>query len=156
LRANLFSIDNLLDLNFINELFENNKNIQKNEIVRNLLNNLATDLIENSMNKIQINKLKTIDDVYNAKETIINFSDKVQQGLNEIRNFLKVKMYNHKSVKKWNSKSEMVIEFLFDYFKKNYDKLPNSNSLYSKDRNIADYISGMTDKFALNIYENIN
>lgn len=156
LRANLFSIDDLLDLNFINELFENNKNIQKNEIVRNLLNNLATDLIENSMNKIQINKLKTIDDVYNAKEGIINFSDKVQKGLNEIRNFLKVKMYNHNSVKKWNSKSEMIIEFLFNYFKKNYDKLPNSNLLYSKDRNIADYISGMTDKFALNIYENIN
>ena len=91
MRANLFSIDNLLDLNFINELFENNKNIQKNEIVRNLLNNLATDLIENSMNKIQINKLKTIDDVYNAKETIINFSDKVQKGLNEIRNFFESK-----------------------------------------------------------------
>ena len=87
MRANLFSIDNLFDLNFINELFENNKSIQKNEIVRNLLNNLTTDLIENSMNKIQINKLKTIDDVYNAKETIINFSDKVQKGLNEIRNF---------------------------------------------------------------------
>ena len=35
----------------MNELFKNNKNIQKNEIVRNLLNNLTTDLIENSMKK---------------------------------------------------------------------------------------------------------
>ena len=156
LRANLFTIDDLFELKFINELFLRNKKINKNEIVRNLLNNLATDLIENSLNKINIDKLETINDVYNSNENIINFSEKVKNGLDEIRNFLKHKMYNHDSIKKWNLKSEKIIESLYNYFLKNYIKIPNPNSSFSKDRNIADYISGMTDKFALNIYKNIN
>ena len=63
--------------------------INKNEVVRKLLNILVTDLIENSQNKINLANIKHIDDVYKKKINIINFSNNVNISLNEIRNFLK-------------------------------------------------------------------
>ena len=155
LRAGLFGLDDLQDIKYFNRMFNKNLKIDKNEIVRKLLNTLVTDLIENSQYKINIEKIKNIDDVYKKKINIINFSNDVNIGLNEIRNFLKIKMYNHESIKKWNINSEKIIKHLFNYFKKNIKQIPNFNKDFNDDRNIADYISGMTDKFALNIYNSI-
>ena len=155
LRAGLFDIKDLLELKYLNKIFKNDSKIKKNEVVRKLLNILVTDLIENSQNKINLANIKNIDDVYKKKINIINFSNNVNIGLNEIRNFLKIKMYNHHSIKKWNINSEKIIYRLYEYFKKNIKKIPNFNKKYNENRNIADYISGMTDKFALNVYNSI-
>ena len=154
LRAGLFCQEELLELKYMKNIF-GKSNSSKDEIVRTLLNILVTDLIENSQNQINIEQIKSIDDVYKKKLNIINFSNDVIVGLNEIRGFLKLKMYNHKSILKWNLNSEKIINVLYDYFKKNLKKIPNFQNIYSDDRNIADYISGMTDKYALNIYETI-
>tara|TARA_B100000963_G_scaffold360477_1_gene391500 strand:+ start:5087 stop:6196 length:1110 start_codon:yes stop_codon:yes gene_type:complete len=155
LRADLFNIDDLLELKYLNKVFKKNKKITKNEIVRKLLNILVTDLIENSQKKIKKEEIKKIDDVYKRNFNLINFSDDVSIGLEEIRNFLNIKMYNHESIRKWNINSENIIKQIFSYFKKNIKKIPNLNKDFSEDRNIADYISGMTDKFALNLYNSI-
>ena len=155
LRAGLFDIKDLLELKYLSKIFQNDLKISKNEIVRKLLNILVTDLIENSQNKINLANIKQIDDVYKKNFNIINFSNDVNIGLNEIRNFLKVKMYNHQSIKKWNINSEKIIHCLYKYFRKNITKIPNFNNKCNENRNIADYISGMTDKFALNVYNSI-
>jgi dGTPase len=155
LRAELFDIEDLFELKYLKKVFNNKNKINKKEIVRKLLNMLVTDLIENSRDKINAEKIKNIDDVYNRNFNIINFSNDVIIGLDEIRNFLKIKMYNHNSIKKWNTNSEEIIKQLFLYFKNNIKKIPNFNKNFSEDRNIADYISGMTDKFALNVYNSI-
>ena len=155
LRAGLFNIEDLLSLKYFKKIFKNNKNIDKNEIVRKLLNILVNDLIESSQIRINVEKIKNIEDVYKKSFDIINFSDEASIGLDEIRVFLKNKMYNHDNIKKWNTNSEKIIMHLFNYFKKNIKKIPNLNDNYNVDRNIADYISGMTDKFALNIYNSV-
>ncbi len=155
LRAGLFNIGDLFELKFLKNIFKNENKITNSEIVRKLLNILVTDLIEKSQDKIKREQIKSVEDVYNKNFNIINFSNDVIIGLNEIRNFLETKMYNHNSIKKWNINSENIIKQLFAYFKKNNKKIPNFNPNFSEDRNIADYISGMTDKFALNIYKSI-
>ncbi len=155
LRAKLFNLEELLDLKYLKNVFSNNIKVNKNELVRNLLNILVTDLIENSKNQISKEQIKNIDDVYKKKFNVINFSNDVNNGLSEIKEFLNIKMYNHVNVKKWNIKSEKIIKKIFKYFKKNPKKIPNINSNFSEERVIADYISGMTDKFALNIYNSI-
>ena len=155
LRAKLFSKKDLFDLKIIKELFHSNQNIDTKGIVRNLLNYLVTDLIETSSEEIRNNNIDSISDVYKKKDNIINFSKGINMGLNEIREFLKDKMYNHSSIKNWNLKSEEIIVKLYNHFKKNYKIIPNANNNFNYDRNIADYISGMTDKFAINIYESI-
>lgn len=156
LRANFFRINELMEIDFFNTLFGKNYNSKPSTFVRNLLNILVTDLIETSMENIKNNNIKSIEEVYKNNSILIDFSKDVKNGLNQIKEFLKVKMYNHPSVTKWNLKSEEIIISLFNFFKNHYDKIPRKNNKYSKERNIADYISGMTDKYALNIYNNLN
>ena len=156
LRANLFCIEDLLNLKYLKNLFKDKVKLSKNELVRNLLNTLITDLIENSQNQIIKEEIKNIEHVYKKNFNVINFSNDVNNGLKEIRDFLKLKMYNHTNVKKWNLKSEKIINELFRYFKKNPKKIPNFNNSSNDERIIADYISGMTDKFALDIYNSLN
>ena len=67
LRAGLFDIKDLLELKYLNKIFKNDSKINKNEVVRKLLNILVTDLIENSQNKINLANIKNIDDVYKKK-----------------------------------------------------------------------------------------
>ncbi len=154
LRAGLFTIDDIMNLKFASIFFDSKKNLNKNNIVRNLLNLLVTDLITCSKKNIKQSKIKDIDDVYENKE-IISFSKNILNGLNEIRDFLKLRMYNHPSIKSWNLKSENIVSDLFKHFINNHSALPSINNKYSLERNISDYLSGMTDKFALNLFNKI-
>lgn len=157
LRAKLFNLEELLKINSINQLLKNQKNITNNKLVRVLINYLVTDLIEQTKKNILENKISTIQDVYNAKFPIVSFSNSAFLLIKDLKNFLKERMYNHSFVKKWNDKSDKVISVLFNYLKKNPDKIikVNKNNNDNMERNISDYISGMTDNYALNFYENI-
>ena len=65
-------------------------------------------------------------------------------------------MYNNKSVLKKNNEGKRIIEKLFDKIKKNPKKFISSEHL-KKDtyRAISDFISGMTDRYAINLYNKI-
>ena len=74
-----------------------------------------------------------------------------------VRFFLKEKMYKNSSVIKNNYTSEKIIRFLFK-------KLLNHNTKFlrrdlikksSRERSVSDYISGMTDRYAINLYKNL-
>ena len=54
-----------------------------------------------------------------------------------------------------NIKSKKMISTIFNYYLINYDKIKEKHSSVSKERNICDFIAGMTDKYAINIYEKI-
>ena len=64
-------------------------------------------------------------------------------------------MYSHKFITKWNIKSEDIVEQLFNYYLKNNDKIKEKHESQSKERNICDFIAGMTDKYALTIYNDL-
>ena len=74
-----------------------------------------------------------------------------------LREFLKNKMYDHPKVKTMNFKAKKIISDLFDLFLDEPYLLPNNwkefNDNSEKYINIADYISGMTDNFAINIHK---
>ena len=71
-----------------------------------------------------------------------------------IKKFLKEKMYYHKSVKEKTSYGKKVIKGLFFKIKKNPRKYININNIKKSDidRSICDFIAGMTDRFAINLY----
>ena len=65
-------------------------------------------------------------------------------------------MYNNINVKIKNNKGKKIVKKLFDVINKNPRKFLNKNQLIiNKNRAIADYISGMTDRFAINLYKKI-
>ena len=100
---------------------------------------------------------KTIDDVYNSKKFIVSFSPKLIKANNQIREFLKLNMYENKSVKEMTDKAEKIIKTLYIYLIKNNKKfLPSDiKNKWGLERSVADFIAGMTDKFAIDLYNKI-
>ena len=87
---------------------------------------------------------------------MVEFSDKIKKSESEIRYFLKTKMYNNKNVLDKNNKGKQIINKLFKKIKQNPKKFISKEQLsLNKYRAISDFISGMTDRYAINLNKNI-
>ena len=66
-------------------------------------------------------------------------------------------MYNHKNVIVNTNRGKMIIGDLFMYLSKNYNKFIKKDILKkeSKERAVADFIAGMTDRYAINLHKKI-
>ena len=160
--ANLFKIKELNEINFFKELlkkyYKKSKNIDGSiliyQMVRDSINLMVKDLIQNSMANFKINKIKKLNDVYRSENKLICFSSSYEKIIEEIRDFLKLKMYKNKKVLKRNNEGKKIIQNLFKVISNNPKKFLTFKSIkHNKYRSIADYISGMTDRFAINIYK---
>ena len=165
LRAGLFTIDNLLSIPFVSKLIK--KHVSKknffreqiiiNQIVRELINYMVIDVIETSKKNIRRFKIQNIQDVYNQNSLIVDFSSNMKKVDKQIKNFLRIMMYNNKKVLTNTLKGKKIIKKLFNFLSKNPKRFIN-NSLSGDDithRDIADFIAGMTDRYAINLYNKI-
>ena len=117
---------------------------------------MVKDLIKNTINNLEINKIKSLKDIYNLKNPIVCFSNKYINIEKEIRFFLRTKMYNNKNVIIKNNKGKKIIRDLFYSIKKKPSKFLTKEQLKNdKHRAIADFISGMTDRFAIKLHKDI-
>jgi len=75
----------------------------------------------------------------------------------QIKDFLKRNMYNHKEVVVNTNRGKKIINDLFKYLLKNHKKQINDEIFKKekKERVIADFIAGMTDRYAINLHEKI-
>ncbi len=106
------------------------------------INNMIFNILENSENT---NDIKMSGDFYDA--------------MIGLRKFMFDNVYLSKNVKKEEDKSKGVVKTLYDYFFNNIDKLPeeylNMLERYGKSRVVCDYIAGMTDRYAIRLFEEI-
>ena len=162
--ANIFSLNDLREINFFNEIYKKNKinlngkasNIVLFQIIRDSINLMVKDLINNTIKNIQINKVTSIKDVYNSRFNLVSFSKHFINIENETKDFLRFKMYNNKKVLFKNNKGKKVLKYLFNKISKKPSKyFSTRNNKSTIFRQISDYISGMTDRFALNLYNKI-
>ena len=117
---------------------------------------MIKDLINNTKNNLNYNKIKTFKDVNKTSFLMVDFSDKVKNSENEIRYFLKTKMYNNKNVLNKNNRGKLIVKNLFNRIRRNPRKFISKEQLSKgKYRAISDFISGMTDRYAINLYNNI-
>ena len=99
------------------------------------------------------NKIKSLKDVSKSNQLIVSFSDKIENSEQEIRSFLRHRMYDNKSVLNKNQRGKMIIKKLFKIIKSNPRKFLTKEQLTKdKYRAISDFISGMTDRYAINLY----
>ena len=115
---------------------------------------MVKDIIKNSIKNIKKYKVKKMSDIYTNVNQIINFSNKFISIEAEIKQFLKNKMYNNKNVMKKNNNGKNIIKSLFKTIITKPKKYIKSSDLKKdKHRAISDYISGMTDRFAIQLYK---
>jgi dGTPase len=128
-------------------------------IVRMLINFEVSDLISETNKKIQKYQIKSVDDVRNAAENIISFSNPTKKLNSQLKMFLFDKMYRHYRMIRMADKARRIVTQLFEVYLSNSDQLPPSFSSKIKEENkmqlVCDYVAGMTDRFALQEFKKL-
>ena len=165
LKSNLFKLDNLKNIPILNKIINlHKKKIKKysidlviRQIIRGIINEMVKDVIKTTKKNLKSYKIKSLNDVYKSDKRLVSFSDNMQKFDKQIKNFLKQKMYFHNKVNSKTNFGRKIISKLFSKIKKNPQKYINikkySNS--KTERIICDYIAGMTDRYAINLYNHI-
>ncbi len=165
LKSNLFKLKDLEKIPILKRIvIKHKKKIKRfsedlvvRQIVREIINEMVKDLIKTTKKNIKKFKIKKLDDVYKSKYPLVTFSNQMKKFDKKIKFFLKLKMYYHKDVKKNTNQGKKIVKKLFLYIKKNPKRYLNV-SKYDKSniaRSICDFIAGMTDRYAINLYNKI-
>ncbi len=91
----------------------------------------------------------------------IMMSEPVAKAMKDLRHFMFENVYTNKNAKSEEAKAEMLMETLYEYYLKNFDKLPQDlKNLVDKngdpkERIVCDYVGAMTDRFAIAMYEEL-
>ena len=130
--------------------------IYLDKIKSTIIDLMIRDLLRNTRKNLNILKINSTRDLTKSNQLIVCFSNKMQNSEKEIRFFLRNKMYNNKTVLIKNQRGKMIIKKLFSIIKSNPRKFLTKEQLTKdKFRAISDFISGMTDRFAINLYNNL-
>jgi dGTPase len=136
----------------VDETYSNIKDSQKiNEVVRRMIHLLIEDVCAQSKKNLDDYQPKSIDNVRGLPH-LIDFSPGVKKEQHELKQFLRRAMYEHPHVDKMTQNAGKTIEKLFAYYIKEPKAIPENFSMDRMDdsaRVIADYIAGMTDRFAI-------
>ncbi len=165
LRANLYTIDDLKNIPILSQIISRHKKFIKKkgtelvirQIIRAIVNEMVKDIITNTKKNIKKEKIKSIKDIYNHNSLIVFFSKEMNLFDLSIKSFLKERMYLSRNVLKKTNMGKKIIKFLFLKIKKNPSKFLKK-SIYQKnnfERNICDFIAGMTDRYAIDLYNSL-
>jgi dGTPase len=127
------------------------------ETVRRMINTLVTDLIRQSEANIGSHSPATLDDVRGAP-AMIAYSPGINEQQRALKNFLRIHLYRHYRVLRMSAKAQRIISDLFGIFMADSRLLPPQfQSLAEQDRAraVADYIAGMTDRYAIREHRRI-
>ena len=120
------------------------------ETVRRMIDTVITDLMRESARKLREHEPRNIDEVRKLP-AIIGFSPAMQKEQAELKRFLRTHLYRHYRVSRMSSKARRIITDLFQAFIAEPDLLPPEFQTRAREdapRAIADYIAGMTDRYA--------
>ncbi|MDM5176236.1 deoxyguanosinetriphosphate triphosphohydrolase [Massilia sp. DJPM01] len=129
------------------------------ETLRRLITVLADDLIETS--GVLLAEAAPADtDAVRASGPLIRFSDPMRKDATELKRFLRANLYRHFKVNRMRVKASRIVRELFDAFMAEPVLLPPDYQLGTGDatrqaRKIADYIAGMTDRYAIREHRRI-
>ena len=118
IKANLFRLEELVEIDFFKNIYRkykkkiNKKNykIATYQIIRDSIDLMIKDLISNTIKNLNQNKIKSRNDLNKTDFLMVDFSDKIKNSDNEIRYFLRSKMYNNKNVLNKNNKGKLIIK----------------------------------------------
>ena len=116
-----------------------------NEALREVYDRLAGDLIRNTQQRLQEEQIHSVDNVRAFPRRLAGFSSQVDAERRQIKEFLRVNVYQNAELDSGKEDAEKIIRGLFEFWMKNPEKLPRSYQ--EKDdplsRIICDYIAGI-------------
>ena len=174
LRAELISIQQLREVPLFNQQYEEVRGRYPelsqrrviHEVVRRLINCQVVDLVQTSMAELARHAPPDLEAVRRRSAPLIAFSDDMRERNLELKRFLRSELYRHYRVHRMSAKAAHIIRSLFDAFMNDPLLLPPDQQRQVKEqestsgdsgraRRIADYVAGMTDRYAIREYERI-
>jgi dGTPase len=165
LRAELFSTDELAEMPILKDCFARvdalypglNYYRRRHEALRRFFGVLVEDVIDVSRKNLADFNPATVADIRNAGRMMIQFSPALWKDLKVIRKFLFERMYRAPAVVEMRHAVTHMIDELFPFYLHNPGELPKqwrkevaeAQSDEALARIVADYIAGMTDRFAI-------
>lgn len=127
--------------------------IEPRQIITALIDMLVTDATESSASRLAEQAPQSADDARKSSALLVGYSDEVYAGKCELKAFLKEHFYYHPRVMRMTDRAERILTDLFELHRSDLSLLPGKVREGEGDddpaRLVADYIAGMTDRFAM-------
>jgi dGTPase len=164
LRAGLFGVTDLADVPLVGPVFRDVASRYPgleeprliHESIRRLIDRMVGDLIGESHSRLAESRVKSADEVRGLKRPVVGFSDEMRRNDRALKEFLFERMYRHYRVNRMSSKARRVVHDLFALYLAEPQCLPREWRELTAGpddpqtaRVAADYLAGMTDRFAL-------
>jgi dGTPase len=164
LRAGLFRIEDLREVPFLAELLQEidsrypslDLSRRIHELTRRVITRFVEDVVAEGDRRIAALSPQTADDIRQAGDTTVCFSKAMSEADASIKRFLYAHMYRHPEVMRVRAQADDVLRDLFARFKAEPELMPEEwqADLATDDeprlaRRVADYIAGMTDRYAI-------
>lgn len=126
--------------------------LKRTEGVRRLINLLVTDLLVTSRINIKRMELSSVAQVRGIKEKVLCFSEEVEKNKSALKKYLFHNFYRHPNVMKVMEEAQKLLADLFEWYAGAGEKMPleyqKIADIVGSRRAAADYVAGMTDRFA--------
>lgn len=133
--------------------------INRHQIIRHLIGMEVTDLITSTSFKLRESSVHSVDELQRLPYNVIGYSIDLVRRNRQLKDFLYKNLYRHHRVMRMAVKAEKVLTDLFIAFQNEPRILPSHiqkmNDERGLERNICDYIAGMTDRFAIDEHQKI-
>ena len=167
-RAGLLSLDQLREQPLFATCFDTVRELYPDlddrrliyEIIRRMIGAVVSDLIEETRRRIDAAKPESIDDVREAGKPLVSMSDAMYEQHLSLKKFLNKHLYRHEQKLAMTREVQAIVQALFSAYMDDVENMPEqfANAASSADgstraRIVADYIAGMTDRYAISAHE---
>lgn len=132
------------------------------EILRRMIGTVVTDLIEETRRRIDEERPASIDDVRDSGKPLVSMSDSGFELHVSLKRFLNEHLYRHEQKLEMTGKVQVMIRDLFTAYSEDVRRMPREFAIAAaslddagRARVVADYIAGMTDRYAIAAHESI-
>lgn len=137
-----------------------NHEIRKYQIIRALINQQVTDLVQATAQRLAQHHISSVEDVRACQARLVAFSDGMQRLRTPLKKVLWTQLYHHYRVSRMGDKAKRFISELFRHYLEKPDQLPNTtrSKIQRGDdphRTVCDYIAGMTDRYCHEEYKKL-
>ena len=132
------------------------------EVIRRMINRVVTDLIDQTRSRLQELQPQSIADIRAQTTPLVALGDELYQQHSDLKRFLHANLYRHTKVREMTDEARDMVQMLFARYMADRDLMPAEfakraarDDQAGQARVVADYVAGMTDRFAISEYERL-
>ena len=129
-------------------------------IVRNLINKTVLDVLAETSRRIARQNISDLKSVRNCKSKLCDYSGDMKESVKKVKEFLFTRLYRHPQLLEHSERAAQIVNKIFSYYLQTPENLPERfREMLAEEKKeivVADYIAGMTDRFAEISYDKID